>query len=178
MGRTAHWSYTEAGNPLNQNQIALGGGCHWCTEAVFLALRGVVRVEQGFVSSCPPNETFSEAIIVTFDPEEIVLADLVNIHLLTHSSTSQHSMRGKYRSAIYFFTPEQERDVRAILQNLQNDFTEPLVTSVSPFLAFKASHDKYRNYFEKNPDRPFCKRYIDPKLDKLRAEYTRFVKDT
>ena len=161
---------------MNQDRIALGGGCHWCTEAVFLALRGVERVEQGFVRSDPPFEAFSEAVIVSYDPTEICLVDLINIHLHTHSSTSQHRLRSKYRSAIYFFTPEQENDIRNILCNLQSDFSDPLVTRVLPFVEFKAAHGRYRNYYDKAPDKPFCKRYIDPKLDKLRNEYARFLK--
>ena len=85
---------------------------------MFLALRGVELVEQGFVRSDPPFESFSEAVIVSYDSTVICLADLINIHLHTHSSTSQHSMRSKYRSAIYFFKPEQENDIRNILCNL------------------------------------------------------------
>lgn len=155
----------------------MGGGCHWCTEAVFLSLRGVGRVETGLVRSNPPFEAFSEAVIVSYDPAEICLVDLINIHLRTHSSTSQHSMRSKYRSAIYFFAPEQENDIRNILCNLQSDFPAPLVTRVLPFVEFKAAHGRYRNYYDKAPDKPFCKRYIDPKLDKLRTEYARFLKN-
>ncbi len=161
---------------MNQDRIALGGGCHWCTEAVFLALRGVERVEQGCVRSDSPFEAFSEAVIVSYDPTEIRLVDLINIHLHTHSSTSQHRLRSKYRSAIYFFTPEQENDIRTILCNLQSDFSDPLVTRVLPFVEFKAAHGRYRNYYDKAPDKPFCKRYIDPKLDKLRKESARFLK--
>ena len=161
---------------MNQDRIALGGGCHWCTEAVFLDLRGVERAEQGFVRSDPPFEAFSEAVIVSYDPTKICLVDLINIHLHTHSSTSQHSMRSRYRSAIYFFMPEQENDIRNILCNLQNDFSDSLVTLVLPFVESKAAHGRYQNYYKKAPDKPFCKRYIDPKLNKLRTKYARLLK--
>ncbi|MBO6639652.1 MAG: peptide-methionine (S)-S-oxide reductase [Roseitalea sp.] len=81
-------------------RIGFGGGCHWCTEAVFQALRGVTRVEQGFVRSEPPFDAWSEAVIVTFDPASIDLATLTEVHLRTHASTAAHAMRGEYRSAV------------------------------------------------------------------------------
>lgn len=161
---------------MKLDRIALGGGCHWCTEAVFRSLRGVDRVESGFVRSSPPFDTFSEAIVISYDPAEIRLKDLIDIHLRTHSSTSEHSMRGKYRSAVYFFAPEQQEEICNILRDLQSDFSDPLVTQVLPFVDSRAAHERYRNYYGRAPDKPFCQRYIDPKLDKLRSEYAGFLK--
>ncbi|RDX36878.1 peptide methionine sulfoxide reductase, partial [Kangiella sp. HD9-110m-PIT-SAG07] len=74
-------------------QIGFGGGCHWCTETVFASLIGVVEVEQGWIASDGDADSFSEAVIVTFDPQQIPLKDLVQIHLLTHSSSSDHKFR-------------------------------------------------------------------------------------
>jgi len=96
-------------------KIGLGGGCHWCTEAVFQALRGVERVEQGFIRSTAPHDGWSEAVIVHFDPAVIDLKTLIEVHLRTHASTSEHSMRGKYRSAVYAFDPQQADDAQAVL---------------------------------------------------------------
>jgi peptide-methionine (S)-S-oxide reductase len=119
--------------------VGLGGGCHWCTEAVFQVLRGVQQVDQGFICSSPPDDTWSEAVRVQFDPELIDLARMIDIYLHTHASTSQHSMRAKYRSAIYVNSPQQERQVKAILGAMQGDFSEPLVTRVLPLVGFKPS---------------------------------------
>ena len=80
-------------------QIGLGGGCHWCTEAVFQALKGVIRVQQGWVSSTLANQKPSEAVLIDFDESLIELNTLLDIHCHTHASTSKHSMRTKYRSA-------------------------------------------------------------------------------
>jgi len=88
-------------------KIGFGGGCHWCTEAVFQALNGVQKVEQGFIRSDPPQDSFSEAVIVTFDSKILSLETLIEVHLRTHASTSSHKMRGKYRSAIYIFDNQQ-----------------------------------------------------------------------
>lgn len=76
-------------------KIGLGGGCHWCTEAVFQSLIGIEKVEQGFIASTEEYNTFSEAVIVHFDSEVISAKTLIEIHLYTHKSTSQHSMRSK-----------------------------------------------------------------------------------
>ena len=152
-------------------RIGFGGGCHWCTEAVFQALAGVSKVEQGFIASTPPDDAFSEAVIVHFDPDEIGIETLIEIHLRTHSSMSDHAMRGKYRSAIYVFDEAQANKARGALNSLQQEFDTPLVTRVLNFSAFKPSDARFQNYFEKNADGPFCKSYIDPKLTLLRERF-------
>ena len=157
------------------HEIGFGGGCYWCTEAVFQALRGVQQVEQGFMRSSPPDDAWSEAVVVKFDPEVIDLAELIDIHLHTHASTSQHSMRGKYRSAVYCNSPQQAREVNAMLSEMQDAFSEPLVTRVRARVDFKSSEPKSQNYFEKNSGNHFCERYIEPKLEKLRDEYSHLV---
>ena len=153
--------------------LTLGGGCHWCTEAVFDHLRGVSLTEQGFARSDPPHDAWSEAARVTFDPDTLPLAVLLDIHLRTHASTSDHSMRGKYRSAVYV---EDDREtMRAMLAELQRDFDRPLVTQVLPLRAFRLNAPQFLDYYRTNPDRPFCRSYIDPKLAMLRKDYGRWV---
>ena len=167
-------SSEQRGDHLNDN-IGLGGGCHWCSEAVFQALRGVRQVEQGFIRSAPPDDAWSEAVVVRFDPGVIGLEDLIEIHLRTHASTSQHAMRAKYRSAVYVHSPQQAHEATAVVGKLQQRFSELLVTRVLSSAGFKSSEPRWLNYFEKNSGNQFCKRYIDPKLERLRAEYARFA---
>ncbi|ALM53422.1 peptide-methionine (S)-S-oxide reductase [Halomonas huangheensis] len=148
-------------------RIALGGSCYWCLEAVFQSLIGVERVEQGFVAATDENhdETdFCEAVIVHFDPQAIPLSVLIEIHLHTHHCTADHSMRERYRSAVYVFDEQQAHAVEEILATLQSDFMAPLVTRVLPFASFKPSQQQYHDYFYTNPQRPFCERWIAPKL--------------
>ncbi|MHA6279768.1 peptide-methionine (S)-S-oxide reductase [Salinimicrobium sp. CAU 1759] len=150
---------------MNDSQkIGLGGGCHWCTEAVFQAVEGVTKVEQGYISSDPPADDFSEAVIVHYLPKKVKLKRLLEIHLHTHNSTSNHSFRKKYRSAVYCFSSEPEKKAKEILEVLQKQFEEKLVTQVLNVREFKASRESIQNYYRKNPDAPFCKRYIEPKL--------------
>ncbi len=156
---------------INLNKIALGGGCHWCTEAVFQSLKGVEKVEQGHVASTGINGAFSEAVIVHFNEEEINLRTLITIHLHTHKSTSEHSMRQKYRSAIYWFNKEQENQVLLALEKIQEDFDYQIITQVYQFKIFKPSREQITNYYYKNPEKPFCKTYIDPKLKILTNKF-------
>ncbi|GAA3636116.1 peptide-methionine (S)-S-oxide reductase [Flavivirga jejuensis] len=158
------------------NKIALGGGCHWCTEAVFQALIGVMKVEQGYVASVNENSSFSEAIIVHFNTEGVSLKTLIEIHLHTHKSTSNHAMRSKYRSAVYTFSEEQRKESEGIINNLQEDFEYKIITKVYPFQSFKASREAIQNYYQKNPNKPFCKTFINPKLEILLQKFSYQVK--
>jgi peptide-methionine (S)-S-oxide reductase len=155
-------------------RVAFGGGCHWCTEAVFASLRGVVLVEQGWVSS--EGMDFSEAVVVHFDPAQMPLRDLVDVHLHTHSASSAHGMRNKYRSAVYCFSESQLLEVALLLCQAQGQFDKPLVTRALPFEAFKPSPEQYRQYYFKNPQKPFCERWIGPKLRVLQERYAMHVK--
>lgn len=157
-------------------KIALGGGCHWCTEAVFQSLKGVINVEQGFVASTGKNDWFSEAVIIEFDPEIIPAEKLIEVHLYTHNSTSNHSMRSKYRSAVYYYETEQKYEYQRILNKLQKTFSKKIVTDVFPFREFKASREEIQNYYLKDPEKPFCKNFIEPKLEVLREQFSKEVK--
>lgn len=156
-------------------KIGFGGGCHWCTEAVFQSLIGVKKVEQGFIASTDENDTFSEAVIVHFNPEIISLKVLTEIHLYTHKSTNNHSMRSKYRSAIYTFHEAQQQELKVILGKAQIDFKEEIITKVLPFCNFKESDTLFKNYYYKNPEKPFCETFINPKLSFLMKEYNAFM---
>ena len=142
---------------------------------MFDSLRGVVRVEQGFIKSNAPHDSFSEAVIVTFDPEIISLSVLTDIHLRTHASGSNHSMRGKYRSAVYVKGAVQHREAQMVLKALSTAFETPRITQVLEHVAFKPSEACFQNYYKKGPDRPFCKTYIDPKLKRLREKYGTYL---
>ncbi len=157
------------------HKIGLGGGCHWCTEAVFQSLKGVHKVEQGFVASEKENSSFSEAVIVHFDNSKISLKDLIAIHLHTHKSTSEHSMRSKYRSAIYIFSEKDETLTTKILSDLEDDFERKLITQVLPFKAFKPSDEMFQNYYYSNKQKPFCETYINPKLKLLLDRFSKHV---
>ena len=157
-------------------KVGFGGGCHWCTEAVFASLHGVNSVEQGWIASTHPEAcTFSEAVIVYYDEQFIFLETLIEIHLLTHNATSNHTFRKKYRSAVYTFDPVQQYEAGEILQQKQKLFTKPLITRIYPFERFKKNEERYLNYYHKNPHLPFCQTRIAPKLKLLFDKYAEYA---
>ncbi|AYN69141.1 peptide methionine sulfoxide reductase [Euzebyella marina] len=153
-------------------KIGFGGGCHWCTEAVFQAIKGVCLVEQGFIASNGKNHSFSEGVIVHYDPKTISLYLLVEIHLNTHKSTSAHSMREKYRSAVYYYSSSQKKLVVDILNELNKKFDTNLVTEPLVMKCFKKSPEHFQNYYNSDPERPFCRTYIKPKLDTVATNFS------
>jgi peptide-methionine (S)-S-oxide reductase len=157
------------------SKIGLGGGCHWCTEGVFESLLGVSKVNQGWIASSGKDSDFSEAVEVYFDPAVISLSDLIEIHLYTHASRSNHSMRSKYRSAIYAYDDEQYTQAADIVDALRADFDEAVITQVYPFRSFRRNKIELTDYFYSAPDRPFCQSYIQPKLNLLLARFNSHV---
>lgn len=154
-------------------QIGFGGGCHWCTEAVYQSLMGVSDVRQGFIASDAPHDSYSEAVLVEYAPEQINVSILIEIHLRTHASSSAHKMRGKYRSAIYILDDSFDK-ISAILAKLRGDFEKDLITQILPFCSFKSSDERFQNYYENGPEKPFCTNYIDPKLAMLRKDFSKY----
>ena len=132
-------------------------------------LDGVSWVEQGWISSSSPYDVASEAVIVHYDPEIIPLPVLLDVHLQTHSATVAHSFRGKYRSAVYYYCEDQRKAVESLLCELGREFRDPLVTKVLPFVKFTPSLPEHRDYYRTDPERPFCRRYIKPKLERLQT---------
>ena len=153
-------------------QIGFGGGCHWCTEAVFEALRGVTCVDQGWLAPADCTDDFSEGVTVAFDPGQIDLATLVAIHLHTHSCTSNHALRGRYRSAVYVFSAMQAQVAQDAIAGLQGtDFDRPIITQICVFGAFRGNAERYLRYATRHAGQPFCERFVHPKLTLLRERF-------
>ena len=161
---------------MKNHKIGFGGGCHWCTEAVFQSLKGVDSVEQGWIASEAPFDTFSEAVIVHFNTD-ITLETLIEVHLLTHNSTSRHSMRDKYRSAIYYFDEADKTVTLQKIYSMESENNIKYVTQVIPFKSFKENVESQLNYYLKHKDAPFCQNYISPKLTALRQEFGNQIKE-
>lgn len=156
-------------------EMGFGGSCHWCTEAIFQSLKGVSEVQQGWIASEGHAADFSEGVLVKFDPAIISELTLIAVHLHTHSCTSNHSMRAKYRSAIYTFDKAQMLAAQEAINNLQVEFDQRIITSVLPFDKFKLNREQDLNYYYQNPEKPFCRNYITPKLKLLMQRFGREV---
>lgn len=138
--------------------LAFGGGCHWCTEAMFQNAEAAREVLQGFAAGPAPYDALSEAVLLTCDAAD--LPRLVELHLATHASRSNHSFRGKYRSAVY-----ADGDAAETARSILEAATPKPVTLVVPLVRFEPSPERYRDYYAKRPGAPFCRTYIAPKLE-------------
>ena len=156
--------------------IGFGGGCHWCTEAIFQSLKGVLKVQQGWIASDGEAAEFSEAVVMDFDHEIISIATLVAVHLHTHSSTSDHSMRNKYRSAVYAVSDVQAVELQGVIERMQPQFEQPIITKVHALRKFKINKEEFQNYYNNDPEKPFCRTYISPKLRLIMKLFSKEVK--
>lgn len=159
-------------------KVGMGGGCHWCTEAIFQSIKGVVDVKQGWISSTEPYNTFSEAVLIEFDESVVKVEDLIEIHTHSHSSTTVHRLSEKYRSAVYTFSDLQAKQASAWLKMEAEKTGKTFVTKVLPFVEFRQNKEEYLNYYQTDKERPFCKTYIEPKIDKLSKIFKNKVRDS
>lgn len=166
----------------------LGGGCFWCTEAVFESLRGVERVDSGYAGGAIANPSYeqvcsgttghAEVVRVTFDPAEISYADVLRIFFATHDPTTLNRQGAdvgtQYRSVIFPHSPEQERVAREVMSELETEgvFDAPIVTTVEPEAPFYPAEEYHREYYRRNPRQGYCQVVIAPKMAKFRQQFS------
>jgi peptide-methionine (S)-S-oxide reductase len=171
---------------MAQEVATLAGGCFWCTEAVYQNLKGVLSVESGYIGGATPHPTYeqvcsgntghAEAIRITFDPEVISYADLLDIFFATHDPTTLNRQGNdvgtQYRSAIFPHSPAQEAEARAGIDRAQADQSAPIVTAIEPDAPWYPAEDYHQKYWDRVGDRnPYCMAVIPPKLAKLRKGF-------
>ncbi|PSW16904.1 peptide methionine sulfoxide reductase [Photobacterium sanctipauli] len=155
-------------------QVGFSGGCYWCIEAVFQSLVGVNTVRQGWIK--PINgRTFTEGVLIDFQPETISLEVLIAVHLHTHNCTSRHALRYRYPSGIYVTSELQRLNAKQALVMNQADFDDELLTRVYDLGSFKLSDESMWNYYYANPNKPFCQTKIKPKLKALLDQFSDHV---
>jgi len=165
--------------------ITLGGGCFWCTEAVFSALDGVLDVESGYTNGhlqrptyeqiCTGETGHAEVVRVRFDPHRISLAEVLEIFLVTHDPTSLNRQGNdvgtQYRSGIYVHDEAQAVVARRVLAEMAPRFDAPLVTEVEPERNYWPAEAYHQDYYANHPHAGYCAFVISPKLAKLRQAY-------
>lgn len=164
-------------------QIILGGGCFWCTEALFQQLRGVSLVESGYSGGETSNPNYedvcsgrtghAEVIQVTYDPLVVSFADLVRVHLATHNPTTlnqQGADKGtQYRSIIFYRDDVERVTALQLIDEVQQTLGKPVVTHLQLYHKFYPAESYHQNYYSRNEQYPYCVAVIEPKLSKLRA---------
>ena len=174
------------------DQVAvLAGGCFWCTEAVFLDVVGVKKVESGYTGGTAVNPTYkqvcggdtghAEAIRITFDPEQLSYADLLDIFFATHDPTQLNRQGNdvgtQYRSAIFPQGEVQEAEARAAIARNQEGLAQQIVTTIEPKGEWYPAEDYHQDYWSGEGQRnPYCLATIPPKLQKLRKSFQARVK--
>ncbi len=168
----------------------LGGGCFWCTEAVFSIVRGVMKIEPGYSGGRTVKPTYeqvskgttghAEVVQITFDPSIISFREILEIFFATHDPTElnrQGSDVGtQYRSVIFHHNDEQKAIAIEFIEKLQKAYQAPIVTLVEPFKIFYRAENYHKGYFKNNPKQPYCKAVISPKIAKLRKHYRERLK--
>lgn len=164
-----------------------GGGCFWCTEAVFKMLKGVKSVAPGYAGGHVPNPTYmqvctgdtghAEVIRVEFDPSEVSYRTLMTVFFGSHDATQLNRQGNdigtQYRSAIFPTTPAQAAEARAFIDELQHSAEggDPIVTTVEENAVFYPAEDYHKNYYENNKSQGYCQVVIAPKLAKVQKEF-------
>ena len=172
--------------------IVLGGGCFWCTEAVFVKVRGITDVESGYSNGQARNPSYeqvcdgttghNEVVKLTYDPAQISLGQILEIFFVIHDPTTLNRQGNdagaQYRSGIYYTTPEQKQVVDQMIQQMTGDklFGKPIVTEVLPLDNYWPAEEYHQDFFEKNPNQGYCVAVAGPKVAKFRKTFTDLVK--
>jgi len=163
-----------------------GGGCFWCTEAVFLKIKGVKTVVSGYTAGAIENPTYeqvssgttghAEAIQISFDPHIVSYSDLLEIFWATHDPTTLnkqgYDVGTQYRSVIVYHSDEQLKLAQASKIQNQKDFINPIVTEIVPFSHFYSAEQYHQRFYEQNPQSMYCNLIIAPKIEKLIKKFS------
>lgn len=173
--------------------ITLGGGCFWCTEAVYVGVKGVMDVESGYSNGhtvqpsyeqvCTGTTGHNEVVRIVFDPAQISVREILEIFFVIHDPTTLNRQGNdsgtQYRSGIYFSTPEQERVAKDLIREMGQSgvYNRPIITEVLPLANYRAAEDYHQDFFEKNPGQGYCVAVAAPKVAKFRKTFARLVQD-
>ena len=172
--------------------LALGGGCFWCTQAVFSEVRGLLSAQAGYCNGQTPAPTYEqvctgrtghcEVVKLAYDPLQVSLQDLLEVFFLIHDPTTPnrqgHDVGTQYRSGIYWTRPEQGEQARGLLRAWEHAgvWSDPVVTEVALLSNYQSAEDYHQDFFAKNPTQGYCLAVAAPKLEKFRKTLARLQK--
>lgn len=180
---------------MNEEKIetaTFGGGCFWCTEAVFQRLNGVIKVESGYSGGNVPNPTYeavctgktghAECINISFDPKIISYKKLLEVFFKTHDPTSLNRQGAdvgtQYRSVIFFHNDEQKKIAEEIIKKLNDEkiWDKQIVTEISAFKKFYKAENYHQNYYNNNTNQGYCAFVITPKIAKFEKVFKELLR--
>lgn len=172
--------------------LVLGGGCFWCTEAVFDRVRGVLDVESGYSNGhvqqpsyeqvCSGHTGHNEVVRLVYDPAQVSVRQLLGIFFATHDPTTPNRQGNdvgtQYRSAIYTTRPEQEQAARELIAELEQAklFGAPIVTEVLPLANYWPAEAYHQDYYQQQPDQGYCAYVVGPKVAKFRKQFSELLR--
>lgn len=171
--------------------VIFGGGCFWCTEAIFKMLKGVQSVTPGYTGGHVPNPTYAqvctgetghtEAIKIKYDPNQVSFETLMTVFFATHDPTTlnrqDNDVGTQYRSAIFYTTPKQKEEAEKFIAELNSKKEgNPIVTEVVPLTVFYLAGNYHKDYFSNHNDAPYCQLVINPKLEKVQKQFSELLK--
>ncbi|MCX6005868.1 MAG: peptide-methionine (S)-S-oxide reductase MsrA [Chloroflexi bacterium] len=179
----------------NNNRIAVfGGGCFWCTEAIFSSLKGVIKATPGYAGGKTTNPSYlqvcsgmtghAEVIKIEYDPSIVGYNDLLDVFFHIHDPTTMNRQGAdvgeQYRSIILYTNPEQKEQAEQYIGrlNISGEFDGPVVTQVKPLTEFYAAEDYHQCYYAANTDQSYCQVVITPKLAKFKKKFTHLLKSS
>lgn len=176
---------------MKTETVAFGGGCFWCTEAVFKMMKGVKTVLPGYAGGRTENPTYedvssgetghAEVAYLEYDPTQVKFVDLLTVFFGSHDSTTLNRQGNdvgtQYRSAIFYTTEEQKEEALKFIReiNESNKEGKPVVTEIEKLKKFYEAEDYHKNYFEKHPNAAYCQLIINPKLEKVQKNYAELL---
>lgn len=169
----------------NTEKIVFGGGCFWCTEAVYSLFAGVIKTMPGYAGGTTNNPTYdevcngntghAEVLQIEFDPKIISLDKLLDIFFTMHDPTTLNRQGGdvgtQYRSIILYNSEEQKQISENFIKRIQKDFSRPIVTEIKKLESFYPAEDYHQKYYEKNHAQPYCSIVIGSKIQKVKHKY-------
>ena len=175
---------------MAQSETAtLGGGCFWCLEAVYLEMKGVLRVESGYMGGRIENPTYEqvcggrtghvEVVQVTFDPAVTTYRDVLEVFFGIHDPTTRdrqgNDVGPQYRSVIFYHSEAQRAAAEELIRELTAEevFPAPIVTAVEPAAVFYKAEDYHQDYFRNHPNQPYCAFVVAPKVKKFREKFAK-----
>ena len=175
---------------VDKEIAVFGGGCFWCTEAVFKMLKGVASVLPGYAGGEKPNPTYLEVCSgnsghvevtkIEYDPAKISFRDLLTVFFATHDPTTLNRQGNdvgtQYRSVVFYTTLEQKKDTEQMIREIDESAKgDKVVTKVVPFTKFYEAEEYHRDYFARNPEQSCCRIIINPKIEKVQAQFAKLL---